>query len=491
MTRTLAKVSMLKALWLLGLLAVCCLLVVLFVLPKEDFVSTHAAVPTHASDDFNRSAGRLGANWTGIRDGGLSISSRAVTGRTALAGDIWTAGTFTSDQYSQIEVTSKQLTGGQWIGAAVRVQNGGRDGYAGVYFWNGGHPELMLFRRSEGNWTQLGEGYSSGPLAAGTQLTLMAVGSTVLFLENDALRVLVSDSSFSGGKPGIMIYGSGTAGNWSGGHVSKPSGLPVYYMSTDAHGVKTYQVISADNGPGPQVLRVLAPTHPAPGVPHNFLYVLPVQPRLGHAYNDGLDTLRRLDAQDKYNLTIIEPTFGIDPWYANNPKNANVQYETFLTRELAPWVKKNLATTGHEQNWLIGFSKSGLGGQDLILKHPDIFTLAASWDFPADMSSYDELGGDPATAYGTDANFQANYRLTAAFMNAHKGPFLKENRIWIGGGRALPKDMSDYAKLLTKEGIVYTGEKPLSISHSWNSGWVPLALAALRQDSIKFQDGGV
>ena len=104
----------------------------------------------------------------------------------------------------------------------------------------------------------------------------------------------------------------------------------------------------------------------------------------------------------------------------------NVRYETFMTRELVPWVEKNLATTGHEQNWLIGFSKSGLGAQDLILKHPDIFALAASWDFPADMSSYDELGGDPAASYGTDANFQANYRLTAAFVNAHKGPFLSE-----------------------------------------------------------------
>ena len=69
-------------------------------------------------------------------------------------------------------------------------------------------------------------------------------------------------------------------------------------------------------------MRVLAATHPAPGVPHNFLYVLPVQPGLGNAFSDGLETLRRLDAQDRYNLTIIEPTFAIDPWYADNPKNA-------------------------------------------------------------------------------------------------------------------------------------------------------------------------
>ena len=291
--------------------------------------------------------------------------------------------------------TSKQLTGGQWIGAAVRAQDGGQDAYVGIYWWNGGRPELLLFKRIKGTFALLGEGYSSGPLAAGTQLKVMAVGSTILFLENGAVRLSAADSSLAGGAPGIMIYGAGTAGNWSGGHVSRTTGFHVQYMYTDANGVKWYQVNSADNGPGPQVLRVLTPTHPAPGVQHNFLYALPVQPRLSNAFNDGLETLRRLDAQDKYNLTIIEPTFGIDPWYANNPKNANVQYETFMTRDLVPWVEKNLATTGHEQNWLIGFSKSGLGGQDLILKHPDIFALAASWDFPADASSYGDRAAIP------------------------------------------------------------------------------------------------
>ena len=46
---------------------------------------------------------------------------------------------------------------------------------------------------------------------------------------------------------------------------------------------------------------------------HNFLYVLTVQPGLGRTFSDGLETLRRFDAQDKYNLTIIEPTYEADP----------------------------------------------------------------------------------------------------------------------------------------------------------------------------------
>jgi Putative esterase len=485
MTKVPTKASAVKVLLPVLLLLVIGLLVLIPVLQQKNSATPNdASVTPHAADDFNRAAGGLGPHWTRISDGGLSIQSHAVAGKSGLTGDIWTAKTFTSSQYSQIEVTSTQLTGGDWIGTAVRAQHGGRDAYVGIYYGNSGKPELVLFKRSGGNWTQLGT-YSSGPLAAGTKLKLVAVGNTISFLENGFPILTASDRSLSGGAPGIMIFGSGTASGWSGGDASGTIGFHVRYLSTDAHGVRSYQVFSPDNGPGLQLMRVLVPKHPAPGVPHNFLYVLPVQPQLGSAFNDGLDTVRRLDGQDRYNLTIIEPTFAIDPWYADNPKNPNVRYETFMTRELVPWVEKNLAMTSHEQNWLIGFSKSGLGGQDLILKHPDIFALAASWDFPADMSSYDQLGADPTASYGTNANFQANYRLTAAFVKAHGGPFLRQNRIWIGGNREFPTDMSNYAKLLTEVGIRFSREAPRSMSHSWDSGWVPDALAALRRDSIE------
>jgi S-formylglutathione hydrolase FrmB len=193
--------------------------------------------------------------------------------------------------------------------------------------------------------------------------------------------------------------------------------------------------------------------------------------------------MQSADAQDQYNLTIVEPTFTMDPWYANSASDPNLQYETFLTQELVPWIKQNFATTGNEQVWLIGFSKSGVGGQDLILKHPDIFTLAASWDFPADMSSYNQYGNGPALAYGTDANFQSNYRLTSAFVQAHAAPFQDSNRIWIGGYNLYPTDVSDYDALLASEGVQHTTETPTLMAHSWTSGWVPLALAALYQDS--------
>ena len=54
------------------------------------------------SDDFNRADGGLGASWTAISDGAMAISSQLVTGTAgAITGDIRTAETYASDQYSR------------------------------------------------------------------------------------------------------------------------------------------------------------------------------------------------------------------------------------------------------------------------------------------------------------------------------------------------------------------------------------------------------
>ena len=229
----------------------------------------------------------------------------------------------------------------------------------------------------------------------------------------------------------------------------------------------------------------MAPTNPAPGVAHNFLYVLPVEAGLATTYGDGLETLRALDAQDQYNLTIIEPSFGIEPWYADNPTDPNLQYETFMTKDLLPWVTQNLAITGHEQNWLIGFSKSGIGGEDLILKHPDLFTLAASWDFPADMSTYDQYGSSSADSIRNRRELPGQLPPDARLRGCPQSTI--PERVAESGSAdtaAFQTDMSDYDTLLTSEGIAHTTETPQAMAHRWDSGWVPIALAALRQDSI-------
>ena len=112
--------------------------------------------------------------------------------------------------------------------------------------------------------------------------------------------------------------------------------------------------------------------------------------------------------------------------------------------------------------------------------------MAASWDFPADMATYDAFGSSSADQYGTDANFQANYRLTGAFLSAHDAPFLTNDRIWIGGYNTFETDVDDYDALLTSEGILHTTETPQEMAHRWDSGWVPIALSAISQEAAAF-----
>src|SRR5690348_2277217 len=121
MTRALAKGATARAFRLVWLLAACSVFLVLVPAPGPRASAAAPSAAANVADDFNRANGALGRNWTGVRDGALSISSHAVTGRGGLAGDIWTAETFAPDQFSQIEVGTKPLAAGQWIGAAVRV----------------------------------------------------------------------------------------------------------------------------------------------------------------------------------------------------------------------------------------------------------------------------------------------------------------------------------------------------------------------------------
>jgi|GEM_PF-1367707 len=259
-------------------------------------------------------------------------------------------------------------------------------------------------------------------------------------------------------------------------------GFSIDYISTDANGVKSYNMTSNYNGGGTHTLRVLEPDNPAPGVPHNFLYVLPVQAELGTTYGDGLDELLGADAQNEYNVTIIAPAFESDPWYADSDSNNNYRYESFMTLELQPWVKTSLAETGNEQHWLLGFSKSGFGPLHLLFRNPGKFTLGAFWDFPADMTSYSAYPGS-ATNYGTQINFDNNYRLSSSFLDNHKTPFLNDNRIWINGYGNFRTHVENFDALLISKNIQHTTAPEVSRAHLWNSGWIPSAVAGLYTNS--------
>ena len=209
-------------------------------------LSAQAASATAPSDDFNRPNGSVGPNWVAMSDGALSIASKAVVGTSATAGEIRTAETYGSDQSSQIQLTPTQLSGGQWIGPAVRMQSAGQNAYLGMYFWNNGAPQLRLYKRSAGTWIQLGSSYNSGRLGSGTTLQVLAVGTRISLLQNGVERVVATDTSLTGGAPGIIAFGKAKADNWVGSGATGSSGS-TYSVGGSVSGLSG-TVVLQDNG---------------------------------------------------------------------------------------------------------------------------------------------------------------------------------------------------------------------------------------------------
>ena len=159
-------------------------LLVVLMMPALAAMPHNAGAATTATDDFNRANGSLGPNWTDMSDGGLAISSQQVIGTSSGAsGDIRTGENYASDQYSQIEITSTQLSGGQWVGAAVRAQNGGQNDVPRPVLLERRRPRLDAVqapqRRVDPARLDLRH---CGALAAGTQLELMAWADTLVIL---------------------------------------------------------------------------------------------------------------------------------------------------------------------------------------------------------------------------------------------------------------------------------------------------------------------
>jgi hypothetical protein len=273
------------------------------------------------------------------------------------------------------------------------------------------------------------------------------------------------------------LNGDGVIGSSIGGGPDQPHFV---YQGVDGNGAQLYDVTWNTSGSHPFAVRVLAPDHPSADYSHSFLYALPVEPGLAQSnYGSGLNELQKLNVQNQYNATIIEPIFPIDPWYADNPIDTTINFETFTATLLPAWVDSNLSTSGTERNLLIGFSKSGYGGLDLEFKHPSVFDAVAAFDFPADMAAYNAYGSSSSGDYGTDANFQSNYRMTGTFVDAWKSPFATQDRILISEGDVFQADVADFDALLTSHGVSHTLLTQTSDSHSWPGGWLSNAVAGL------------
>jgi Predicted esterase len=84
------------------------------------------------------------------------------------------------------------------------------------------------------------------------------------------------------------------------------------------------------------------------------------------------------DLATKYKMIFVLPDGG-KSWYWDAPKNPKSKYETYITRELLPYVDKNFRTIkDRKARAITGLSMGGHGALFLALKHPDLFGACGS-----------------------------------------------------------------------------------------------------------------
>lgn len=102
-----------------------------------------------------------------------------------------------------------------------------------------------------------------------------------------------------------------------------------------------------------------------------------------HGYGGRYDSWLTLkpeleDAASEYSIIIVCPD-GEASWYWDSPINPKSQYETYIIKELVPYIDNNYRTIPDpSMRAITGLSMGGHGGLWLGFRHPDVFKCCGS-----------------------------------------------------------------------------------------------------------------
>ncbi|AOW09987.1 alpha/beta hydrolase [Flavobacterium gilvum] len=124
----------------------------------------------------------------------------------------------------------------------------------------------------------------------------------------------------------------------------------------------------------------------------------------GNTYKDWATRIPKIkDYADQYNIIIVCPD-GKTSWYFDSPIDKEMQYETYITKELVSTIDKEYNTVAQKSGRAItGQSMGGHGSFYLAFKHQDIWGAAGSlsggvdirpfpnnWDISKRLGSYSQ-----------------------------------------------------------------------------------------------------
>lgn len=219
---------------------------------------------------------------------------------------------------------------------------------------------------------------------------------------------------------------------------------------------------------------------------YRVLYVLAAEP--GDGPNRGLLEVARRDLHDRFDLIAVGVNFDTTPWYGAHATDLKKRHEEYLLRSVLPAVDAEFPTRREPGGrLLLGFSKSGWGAFTLLLRHPEVFGYAASWDAPLLFSAADFGTYETDVHFGTAESF-ARY-LPTTLLREHASELQGRPRLVLAGselfgsapdGRFARTPHTEGAhRLMSSLGIRHFYNPQLAAKHRWNSGWFEPLLTAL------------
>lgn len=200
----------------------------------------------------------------------------------------------------------------------------------------------------------------------------------------------------------------------------------------------------------------------------NLIFVLPVESQNHYKYGNGIDECKELIKNNKIsnNVIFIQPDYCRTPWYGNNPKDSSI-WQLEYTIEIIEKVQLQYNNKKHKI-YLLGFSKSGSGSMNILLKYPGLIDGVMIWDAP--LSTKWNEKWEMNFSFGTEVNFMKNYYLMREYGIDFEN--IKSKLIIIGGYDLFEIQIKEFLKRLDNNGVNYIYDDTLKYTHEWNKDWI-------------------
>ena len=107
---------------------------------------------------------------------------------------------------------------------------------------------------------------------------------------------------------------------------------------------------------------------------------------------------------DDLKMIFVYPDGGKSSWYFDSPIDSSIRYESYITKELVPYIDANFSTKADPKSRAItGLSMGGHGALYLAIRHSDLFGAAGStsggfdfrpfpksWNLPNILGEYEQ-----------------------------------------------------------------------------------------------------